>query len=56
MAGFRRDGHILYILGCAVFVDLLMPCSIFSKSMQGDDLDTVYVQIFEGRKFYCFRG
>lgn len=28
-----------YILGCAAFVDLLTPCSIFSKSMQSDDLD-----------------
>ena len=28
-----------YLLGCAVFVDLLTPCAIFSKSMQGDELD-----------------
>ena len=27
------------LLGCAVFIDLLTPCAIFSKSMQGDDLD-----------------
>jgi hypothetical protein len=28
-----------YLLGCALFIDLLTPCSIFSKSMQGDELD-----------------
>ena len=25
-------------LGCALFVDLLTPCTIFSKSMQADEL------------------
>lgn len=28
-----------YLLGCALFVDLLTPCAIFSKSMQSDELD-----------------
>lgn len=28
-----------YLLGCAVFVDLLTPCSIFSKMMQSDEVD-----------------
>ena len=28
-----------YLLGCAVFVDLLTPCAIFSKTMQFDSLD-----------------
>ena len=28
-----------YLLGCAVFVDLLSPCAIFSKSMQSDSID-----------------
>ena len=28
-----------YILGCALFVDLLTPCSIFSKVMQNDEID-----------------
>ena len=28
-----------YLLGCAVFVDLLTPCSIFSKVMQSDEVD-----------------
>jgi hypothetical protein len=28
-----------HLLGCAVFVDLLVPCAIFSKSMQRDELD-----------------
>lgn len=26
-------------LGCAVFVDLLIPCAIFSKCMQDDELN-----------------
>ena len=30
-----------HLLGCAVFVDLLIPCSIFSKTMQADELDIV---------------
>ncbi len=28
-----------YILGCAVFIDLLHPCSVFSKCLQSDDND-----------------
>ena len=28
-----------YLLGCALFIDLLTPCSIFSKEMQSDDVD-----------------
>ena len=28
-----------YLLGCALFVDLLTPCAIFSKCMQADHLD-----------------
>ena len=28
-----------YILGCALFVDLLSPCSVFSKFMQSDEID-----------------
>ena len=28
-----------YLLGCAVFVDVLTPCAIFSKVMQSDNLD-----------------
>ena len=27
-----------YILGCALFVDLLTPCTTFSKSMQSDEV------------------
>lgn len=30
-----------YLLGCAIFIDILMPCSIFSKSMQSDILDII---------------
>ena len=28
-----------YLLGCALFIDLLTPCAIFSKTTQVDDLD-----------------
>ena len=28
-----------YLLGCALFIDLLTPCSIISKEMQSDDVD-----------------
>ena len=28
-----------YVVGCAVFVDLLTPCAIFSKVMQVDEID-----------------
>ena len=28
-----------YLLGCAVFVDVLTPCAIFSKVMQSNELD-----------------
>jgi hypothetical protein len=27
------------LLGCAVFVDLLLPCALFSKVMQRDEVD-----------------
>ena len=30
-----------YLLGCAFFVNLLLPCSIFSKVMQSDTLDVL---------------
>ena len=30
-----------YLLGCAVVVHVLLPCSIFSKSMQSDGLDII---------------
>ena len=32
-----------YLLGCALFVDLLTPCSILSKVMRHDDLDILSV-------------
>lgn len=28
-----------YLLGCAIFIDILTPCAIFSKTMQSDTLD-----------------
>ena len=30
---------LMQIFGCAVFSDLLAPCSVLSKAMQSDDLD-----------------
>ena len=30
-----------YIFGCALFTDILTPCSIFSKVMQDDEVDIV---------------
>ena len=33
--------HAKYILGCALFIDLLTPCSIFSKLMQSEEIDIV---------------
>ena len=33
--------HAKYILGCALFIDLLTPCSIFCKVMQSDEIDIV---------------
>jgi len=32
-----------YLMGCALFVDILSPCSILSKVMQHDDLDILSV-------------
>ena len=37
----RKWVNAKYLLGCAFFVDLLLPCSIFSKVMQEDDLDVL---------------
>ena len=34
------------ILGCTVFVDLLTPCTIFSKCMQYDEVDILGAQTF----------
>ena len=31
--------HAKYLLGCALFIDLLSPCAILSKIMQNDSLD-----------------
>ena len=28
-----------YLLGCAVFIDILTPCAVFSKVLQSNDLD-----------------
>ena len=30
-----------YLLGCAIFIDLLTPCAIFSKCMQDDELNSL---------------
>ena len=36
---YNRWTEAKYILGCAVFIDILSPCATFSKCMQNDDLD-----------------
>ena len=36
---YNRWTEAKYILGCAVFIDLLSPCATFSKCMQNDNLD-----------------
>ena len=37
----RQWTNAKYVLGCAVFIDVLTPSSIFSKVMQSDELDIV---------------
>ena len=37
----RKWTSAKYLLGCAIFVDILNPCAILSKSMQADELDIV---------------
>ena len=36
---YKRRVEGKYILGYAVFIDLLNPCAMFSKSMQSDEID-----------------
>ena len=36
---YKRWVNAKYLLGCAVFIDLLHPCAVFSKSMQSDEID-----------------
>ena len=38
---FTKWTDAKYLLGCAVFVDVLTPCAILSKVMQSDDLDVL---------------
>ena len=33
------ESHLCCILGCGIFIDLLTPCTIVSKSMQADEID-----------------
>ena len=40
---YRQWINAKYLLGCALFVDLLNPCTILSKVMQSDDLDILAV-------------
>ena len=40
---YRQWVNGKYLLGCALFVDLLTPCTILSKVMQCDDLDILAV-------------
>lgn len=40
LSGFyKKWTDAKYVLGCALFIDLLTPCAIFSKSMQSDEAD-----------------
>ena len=34
--------HVLYLLGCAVFIKLLNPCTISSEAMQSDKTDILH--------------
>ena len=36
---YHKWTNAKYLLGCAFYVDLLVPCTILSKVMQFDDLD-----------------
>lgn len=36
---YKKWVNAKYILGCALFVNLLTPCAIFSKVMQSDEVD-----------------
>lgn len=36
---YRKWTDAKYLLGCALFVDLLQPCACFSKCMQNDEID-----------------
>ena len=36
---YRQWTNAKYILGCAIFIDLLTPCVVLSKAMQSDQLD-----------------
>ena len=36
---YQKWTNAKYLLGCAFYVDLLVPCTILSKVMQFDDLD-----------------
>ena len=35
----RKWTNAKYLLGCAIFIDVLTPCAILSKTMQSDSLD-----------------
>ena len=36
---YNKSTNAKYLLGCALFIDLLTPCAILSKVMQNDNLD-----------------
>ena len=38
---YSKWTDVKYLLGCAVFVDVLTPCATLSKVMQSDDLDVL---------------
>ena len=43
---YNRWVNAKYLVGCAVFCDLLPPCVILSKVMQYDDLDILQALSF----------
>ena len=38
---YNKWTNAQYLLGCALFIDLLTPCAILSKVMQNDNLDII---------------
>ena len=38
---YNKWTNAKYLLGCALFIDLLTPCAILSKVMQNDNLDII---------------
>ena len=41
------EGTYMYLTGCAVLVDLLTPCSVFSKVMQSYEVDILEEKVYQ---------